>query len=208
MNKNEIEEELKELEKMSENVLVLNDAYSKGNSLLKELASITYYLLWSYIKSLVLLKLFIYSTFQCEKDFALGQLCVTINECLKHVIGYKTKDEKQRKNSLWIAKMGNFIINHPDMQEQYNSLKEKLLLFADKFDKGSELKAIRDIAIHGDEDIQIMRSLHLIPSSTVIQHLSEWENHINPTTHFVLTVFENECQREMNSYNAANSVNI
>ena len=56
MNKNEIDETLEELEKMSDNVLVLNDAYSKENPLLLELANITYYLLWNYTKSLIALK--------------------------------------------------------------------------------------------------------------------------------------------------------
>ena len=126
MNKNEIDETLEELEKMSDNVLVLNDAYSKENPLLLELANITYYLLWNYTKSLIALKMYLNSTFRCEKDFALSQICITINECLKHVIGFNTKDSKQRKDSIWIAKMGRFIVSHPEMQEHYNSLKEKL----------------------------------------------------------------------------------
>lgn len=208
MNKNEIDETLEELEKMSDNVLVLNDAYSKENPLLLELANITYYLLWNYTKSLIALKMYLNSTFRCEKDFALSQICITINECLKHVIGFNTKDSKQRKDSIWIAKMGRFIVCHPEMQEHYNSLKEKLLLFADKFDKGSVLKAVRDIATHGDKDIEKMRSLHQIPSSTIIQHLSEWGMYMQPTAHFAFTVFENECQREIDNRNVMNPVSL
>ena len=55
-------------------------AHAQGNQELTDLGNITYYILWNYAKSLIALKHFLSATLRCEQDFAIGELCVTINE--------------------------------------------------------------------------------------------------------------------------------
>ena len=82
----EINTAIDEIQNMCNNVLILYNAHAKGNPELTNLANLTYYLLWNYSKSLIAVKLLLSATSQNEQDFAKGQLCITINECIKLVI--------------------------------------------------------------------------------------------------------------------------
>ena len=99
MNTKGIVETLYGLQNMHNSVLVLYNAHAKGNQELTNLANLAYYLLWNYSKSLIELQIFLNASLSCEEDYAKGQLCTTINECLKHVIGFEIG---QRNKSLWI----------------------------------------------------------------------------------------------------------
>lgn len=137
------------------------------------------------------------ATTQYEQDFAKGQLCVTINECIKHVIGFETNNGKQRKESLWIQEMGDFISNHQYSSEQYNSLKKDWIGYANSFDGNLELKDMREIATHGDKKIENLIKLHTLSVSKIVHYLDEWGKIMLPTAHFAFTCFENECQQKM-----------
>ena len=94
INIKDITETLKGLQNMCNSVQILYEAYAKGNTELTNLANISFYLLWNYSKSMIELKILLNATLPCEEDFAKGQLCLTIDECIKHVIGFNTKDGK------------------------------------------------------------------------------------------------------------------
>lgn len=195
---NYLEETINGLQQMCDNVRVLYDAHAKGNTKLTKMANFAYYLLWNYSKSLIALKLLLSATTQSEQDFAKGQLCVTINECIKHVIGFDTDDGKLRKKSLWIQEMGYFISIHQQYSEQYNAVKKEWIRYADCFDSNIELKDIRDIATHGSKKIENLIKLHTLSVSNVVHYLDEWGKIMLPTAHFIFTCFENECHHGMN----------
>lgn len=192
-----LERTINDLQNMCDNVRVLYDAHAKGNTELTDLANLAYFLLWNYSKSLIVLKLLLSATTQSEQDFAKGQLCVTINECIKRIIGFETKKGTQREESFWIQEMGIFISTHQKYNEQYNTLKENWISFANSFDGNAGLKDMRDIATHGDKKIENLKKLHTLPVSNVVHYLDEWGKIMLPTAHFTLTCFENECQQEM-----------
>ena len=198
MNQTELIATLDELQDMCNNVLILYNAHDKGNQELTDLANMTYYILWNYTKFLIALKQFQNATLRCEQDFAIGELYITINECIKHVIGFKTDDGKHRNKSLWIKEMGNYILKHPVFKEKYITTKNMLIEFADSFKKNSDLKVIRDIAAHGDVKIEKLLKLHATPISIILQYMDDWGQCLMPVADFVFTCFESECQQEMN----------
>ena len=187
---NYLDEKIKELQKMCNNVIILYNKHAKGNQELTNLANLTYYILWNYLKSLTALKILFNASTQYEQDFAKGQLCVTINECIKRIIGFP----KQRKESFWIQEMENFISTHQRDKEQFITLKENWVTFADNFDGNAELRDMRDIATHGDKEIEKLIKLHTLPVSNVVHYLDEWGKNMLPTAHFVFSCFENECK--------------
>ena len=126
----------------------------------------------------------------------IGELCVVINECTKKIIGFRTG--KTRKESLWIDKIGRYITRHPELTQEYNSLKEKWISYADTDDTQGEIKDIRDIATHGDNELYKLIKLHDTSTSDVINYLDIWGKLMWPTANFVFTCFENECQQEIN----------
>lgn len=199
INPKDIVETLNGLQNMCNSVLVLYEAHAKGNQELTNLANLTYYLLWNYTKSIIELRLFLNSTLRLEQDLAKGQLCVTINESIKRIIGYKTKDGKLRKNSFWIKEMGVYVSKHPKLAEQYESLKESWERYADSFEKNRELKNIRDITTHGDKNLDMLMMLHNISDSVIIRYLHEWGQYMWSIANIAFTCFENECQQEMNN---------
>ena len=134
-------------------MLILYDAHAKGNPELTDLANMTGYLLWNYTKSLITLKHFQNAILRCEQDFAIGELCVVINVCTKKIIGFRTKDGKIRKDSFWIDKVGRYITRHPELIKEYSLLKERWISYADTDDTQGEIKTIRDIATHGDNEL-------------------------------------------------------
>lgn len=198
MNQKEVINTLNEVQNMSNNVLILYNAHAKGNQELTDLGNMTYYIIWNFAKSLIALKHLQSTTLRIEQDFAIGELYVTINECIKHVIGFKTADGNIRKKSLWVKEMGRYILKHPEKEEQYNKLKDLLVAFADSFPKGTELEELRNIATHGDTRIDELLKLHTTPNSKIFHHLDRWGKCILPAAHFALTCFEDECQNEMN----------
>ena len=198
MNQMELINTLDEIQNMCNNVLILYKVHAKGNQELTDLGNMTYYILWNYAKSLIALKHLLCTTLRYEQDFAIGELCVTINECIKHVIGFKTADGNIRKKSLWIKEMGKYILKHPEQEEKYNTLKAQLVAFADSFEKGHELEVIRNIATHGDTKVNELLKLHTTPISNIIKYLDRWGNLMLPTADFAFTCFENECQQIMN----------
>lgn len=197
-SQDELIETLDEIQNMCCYVLLLYDAYAKRNQELNDLANLTYYLLWNYSKSIIALKLFLNSALRSEQDFALGQICITINECTKKVIGYKTKDGKDRNGSIWINDMGRFISKHPELEDQYIKLKNGWILYADGFDNNEELRYIRNIATHGDRLIDNMMYLKELSATKVIHYLNAWDKNMRLTSDFVFMCFENECQCEIN----------
>ena len=195
MNQTELTDNLGNLQDMYNNVQILYNAHAKGNQELTDLANMTGYLLWNYTKSLITLKSFQNATLRCEQDFAIGELCVVINECTKKIIGFTGKT---RKESLWIDKIGRYITRHPELTQEYNSLKEKWISYADTDDTQGEIKDIRDIATHGDNELYKLIKLHDTSTSDVINYLNIWGKLMWPTANFVFTCFENECQQEIN----------
>lgn len=186
------------LQDMFNNVLILYNAHAKGNQELNELANMTGYLLWNYTKSLITLKHFQNATLRCEQDFAIGELCVVINECTKKIIGFKTKDGKVRKESLWIDKMGSYISTHPELATEYSSLKERWISYADVDNTQGAIKDLRDITTHGDNELYKLIKLHNTSISDVIKYLDKWGKIMWPTANLVFTCFENECKRKIN----------
>jgi hypothetical protein len=197
-NQNELVKTLEEIQDMCNNVLILYKAHAKGNQELTDLGNMTYYILWNFAKSLIALKHFQNATLNLERDFATGELCVTINECIKHVIGFKTFDGNIRKKSLWIKEMGKYILKHPEQEEKYNALKAQLVAFADNFEKGHELEVIRNIATHGDTKINVLLKLHTTSISNIIKYLDGWGNLMLLVANFAFMCFENECQQVIN----------
>ena len=195
MDKNYLEKQIKGLQDMCNNVIILYNEHAKGNQELTNLANLTYYILWNYLKSLTALKILFSASTQYEQDFAKGQLCVTINECTKHIIGFS----KQREESFWNQEMANFIYIHQKYKEQYIKLKENWVAFADGFDGNAKLKDFRDIATHGDKKIENLIKLHELSVFQIGHYLNEWEKIMLPTAHYIFTCFENECQQEMNN---------
>ena len=196
---NYLEETINGLQQMCDNVRVLYDAHAKGNTKLTKMANFAYYLLWNYLKSLIALKLLLSATTQSEQDFAKGQLCVTINECIKRVIGFEAKKGTQREECFWIQEMGIFISTHQQYSEQYYALKKEWIRYANSFDGNIDLKDMRDIATHGDKKIENLIKLHTLPVSNVVHYLDEWGKIMLPTAHFTFTCFENECQQVMDN---------
>lgn len=193
MDKNYLEKQIKGLQDMCNNVIILYNEHAKGNQELTNLANLTYYILWNYLKSLTALKILFSASTQYEQDFAKGQLCVTINECIKHIIGFETSS-KQRKESFWIQEMRSFTSTHQKYKEQYIKLKENWVTFADSFDGNARLKDFRDIATHGDKKIEDLIKLHTLPVSNVVHYLDEWGKIMLSTAHYTFTCFENECK--------------
>lgn len=194
----DITETLKGLQNMCNSVKILYEAYAKGNTELTNLANLSFYLLWNYSKSMIELKILLSATFPCEEDFAKGQLCLTIDECIKHVIGFNTKDGKNRKESLWMKEMGEYTSKHPEINKQYGLIKDSLILYADDFDKGCVLQEIRKIATHGDTKIDNLIKIHNLSRSEVLGYLAGWEKCMSPAANFAFTCFENECKRKIN----------
>lgn len=194
INSKDIVETLNELQDMCNSVLVLYDAHAKGNRELTNLANLTYYLLWNYSKSLIELQIFLNASLSCEEDYAKGQLCITINECLKHVIGFEIG---QRNKSLWTKEIGDYISMHPEMKEHYDPIKNGLIQYANIFEKGCTLQEIRKLATHGDKEIDNLIKIHNLSHSVVLRYLAGWEKCISPAANFAFTCFENECQQEI-----------
>lgn len=190
-----IAETLCGLQNMHNSVLVLYKAYAKGNHELTNLANLTYYLLWNYSKSLIELQIFLNASLSSEEDYAKGQLCITINECLKHVIGFEIG---QRNKSLWTTEMGDYISTHPEMKGQYDPIKNGLIQYADSFKKGCTLQEIRKLATHGDKVIDNLIKIHDLSHSEVLRYLAGWEKCMSPAANFAFSCFENECQQEIN----------
>ena len=186
---------INDLQNMCNSVLVLYDAHAKDNQELKKLANLAYYLLWNYSKSMIELQMLLNASLPCEKDFAKGQLCITINECLKHVIGFETN---QRKNSLWVKDMGEYILKQPEMKKQYSLIKDGLSLYADSFEKDCSLQEIRKLATHGDKEIDNLMKIRNLSHSEVFRYLTGWEKSLTPAANFAFSCFENECQQEIN----------
>lgn len=201
MNQTELIDTLEELQDMCNNVLILYNAHAQGSQELTDLANMTGYLLWNYTKSLIILKHFQNATLRCEQDFAIGELCVVINECTKKIIGFKTKDGKLRKESLWIDKIGRYITIHPELTKEYNLLKEKWLFYADAADIQGIIKDMRDIATHGDIKMDELIKLHNASISDIINYLDKWGKIMWTTANFVFICFENKCQQVMNITN-------
>lgn len=206
MESNVINNTLKSLEDMGNSILILYNAHAKGDKELTELANMTGYLLWNYTKSLITLNHFQNATLRCEQDFAIGELCITINECTKKIIGFKTKDGKVRKDSLWIDKMGSYISSHPELSNEYSSLKDWWISYADTVEIQGIVKDIRDIATHGDEKQEKLILLHNTSTSNVINYLDKWGKIMWSTANFVFTCFENECQQVMNNKIRSNTI--
>ena len=188
---------LDEIQIMFNNVLNLYNAHAKGNQELTDLANMTGYLLWNYSKSLITLKHFQNAVTRWEQDFAIGELCVVINECTKKIIGFETGNTRRERN-LWINKIGKFISRHPELTQEYNSLKERWVSYADTADIQGKIKDIRDITTHGDNELYKLNKLHDTSTSDIINYLYIWGKLMWPTANFVFTCFENECQQEMN----------
>ena len=187
---------LDEIQIMFNNVLILYNAHAKGNQELNDLANMTGYLLWNYSKSLITLKHFQNAVTRWEQDFAIGELCVVINECTKKIIGFKTED---RGKSLWIDKIGRYITTrYPELTQEYGLLKDKWVSYADTTDIQGKIKDIRDITTHGDNELYKLIKLHDTSTSDIINYLYIWGKLMWPTANFVFTCFENECQQEMN----------
>ena len=117
-----------DIQDMCNNVLILYKAYGKKNQELSDLANLAYNLLWIYSKSLIVLKMLLNSSVRCEQDYALGQICVTVNEGIKAVIGF-TPDK--RNTSLWIDKMGKYILEQVELKSQYD--KEQMFMACSQF---------------------------------------------------------------------------
>lgn len=201
MNQTELIDTLEEIQDMCKNVLILYNAHAQGNQELTDLANLTGYLLWNYTKSLITLKHLLNMTLRCEQDFAIGELCVVINECTKKIIGFKTKDGKNRKESLWINKMGRYITIHPELTKEYNLLKEKWIFYADSSYTQGIIKDLRDVATHGDIKIDELIKLHNASISDIINYLDNWGKIMQPTANFVFNCFENKCKQVMNITN-------
>ncbi len=195
MNQTEPTDNIGNLQDMCNNVLFLYNAHAKGNQELTDLANITGYMLWSYTKSLIALKYFQNAPLRHKQDFAIGELCVVINECTKKIIGFRTG--KARKESLWIDKIGRYITRHPELTQEYNSLKEGWISYADTTDIQMAIKDVRSITIHGVEKVDELIKLHDTSTSDVIDHLDIWGKLMWPTANLVFTCFENECQQEL-----------
>ncbi len=195
MNQKELVNNLNDIQSMCNNVLILYNAHAKGNQELTDLANVTFNILWSYAKSLVEIKLLLNATLRFEQDYAIGGLCITMNECTKKIIGYTTK---KRKESLWIDKFGKYITRHPELNKEYELLKEKWISFADTDTTNiqTKIKEIRDIMTHGDEKLDEFIILNNTPTSDVIKYLNDWGRLMWPTANMVFTCFENECQQE------------
>lgn len=194
MNQKEIVDNLNEIQSMGNHVLILYNAHAKGNKELTDLANVTFNILWSYAKSLVEIKLLLNATLRFEQDYAIGGLCITMNECTKKIIGYTTE---KRKKSLWIDKFGKYITRHPELNKEYKLLKEKWISFADKTDIQTKIKEIRDTMTHGDEKLDEYIILNNTPTSDVIKYLNDWGRLMWSTANMVFTCFENECKHEM-----------
>lgn len=197
MNQAELTDNLGSLQDMFNNVQSLFNAYARGNQELTDLANMTGYLLWNYTKSLITLKHFQNAALRWEQDFAIGELCVVINECTKKIIGFPTG--KTRKESLWIDKIGRYITSHPELIQEYSSLKERWIAYADTTDIQQTIKDIRDITIHGGEKFDELIKLHDTSTSDVINYLYIWGKLMWPTANLVFTCFENECQQVMDN---------
>ncbi len=200
MDQTELTDNLGYLQDMFNNVQFLYNAHAKGNQELTDLANITGYLLWNYTKSLIALKHFQNATLRCEQDFAIGELCVVINECTKKIIGFRTGDGKIRKESesLWTDKMGKYITKHRELAKEYSLIKESWISYADTDDMQGEIKNIRDITTHGDDKLDKLIKLRDTSISDVIKYFDKWGKIMWPTANFVFTCFENECQQEIN----------
>lgn len=200
MDQTELTDNLGYLQDMFNNVQFLYNAHAKGNQELTDLANITGYLLWNYTKSLIALKHFQNATLRCEQDFAIGELCVVINECTKKIIGFRTGDGKIRKESesLWTDKMGKYITIHRELAKEYSLIKESWISYADTDDMQGEIKNIRDITTHGDDKLDKLIKLRDTSISDVIKYFDKWGKIMWPTANFVFTCFENECQQEIN----------
>lgn len=196
MNQTELTDNLGNLQDMYNNVQILYNAHAKGNQELTDLANMTGYLLWNYTKSLITLKHFQNAAIRWEQDFAIGELCVVINECTKKIIGFRTGDT--RKKSLWIGQIGRYITRYLELTQEYNSLKERWISYADNTDIQMTIKDIRDITIHGGEKLDELIKLHDTPTSDIINYLDIWGKLMWPTANLLFTCFENECQQEIN----------
>ena len=198
MNQKETVDSLNEIQSMCNNVLILYNAYAKGNQELTDLANITFNLLWNYAKSLIELKLLLYSTSRFELDYAIWGLCVTINECTKKIIGYTTDNGKTRERRSWINKMAKYITKHPELNNEYNSLKEEWISYADTTDMQMKIKEIRDIMTHGVDQLDDFIILNNTSTSNILKYVDKWGKIMWPTANFVFTCFENECKQEIN----------
>lgn len=194
-NTNDLTNVIGEIDMMCKNVFILYNEQAKGNQELTNLANLSSCLLWNCSKSMIALKLFFDATTQCEIDFAIGQLCVTINECIKQIIGFNAN---RRRKCLWVKDMGEYISKHPEIMNQYNKIKDELILYASSFEKNCDLEIIRNIATHGVKEIEELIKIRNMSISEVSHFLAEWGNFIIPAANFSFTCFENECQQEMN----------
>lgn len=190
---------LDEIQNMYYNVLILYNAHAKGNQEFTNLANLTFYILWNYSKFIIVLKLFFTSTHRCEQDFAIGQLCVTINESIKHLIGFKTKKGRNWNKTMWIKCCGNYISNYPHLEQAYNDITDRLISFADNFENDSTLKNLRNIATHGDDTIPELLKLNQITFSVISHYLDGWGRCLRLASDFAFKCFIKECQHEMNN---------
>ena len=201
INSYHLVENLNGLQNICNSILVLYEAHAIEKQELTNLANLTYYLSWNCSKSIIELKTLLNATSNIEQDYAKGQLCVTINECIKHLIGFETDDGKVRKKNLWIKEMGKYISKHPEIEKQYKKIKDDLILYADSFEKGSNIEVVRNIAAHGDSKIDNLIKIHNLSSLEVLRYLDGLGKCMLPAANFAFNCFENECQQEMNNDN-------
>ncbi len=196
INNKEIIKIIDDIQDMCNNVLILYKAYGKKNQELSDLANLAYNLLWIYSKSLIVLKMLLNSSVRCEQDYALGQICVTVNEGIKAVIGF-TPDK--RNTSLWIGQMGKYILEQVELKSQYDKITNDLIRCADTIDHERQMKTIRDLATHGNSNIEELLKLHMVSNSEVFSYLDKWSRCLWPAANFAYVCFERECQQEKNN---------
>ncbi len=189
-NNKEIDDTLIEIQHMCDSVAVLYKFYAKSKCAeLEELGRFTYYLLWVNSIALIILKWFNNSSLRCEQDYALGQLCVIINESTKKIIGFS---EPTRKKCFWNEVMGAYTIKHPNELKDFNNLGDSLRSFAN-LPEQKTLKELREITTHGDKKIEELLRLRSLPTKDIIRFLGLWGDCMLPAANFAFRCFEKEC---------------
>ncbi|MDD3038129.1 hypothetical protein [Bacteroides sp.] len=145
--------------------------------------------------SFVLVKQYTAADQRWEEIFIAEQIYIKMNESLKKLIGFHKDGDRK---SYWIKIMGSYVQNHKELLEEYDTIKKKLIQYAQNEELQCYIKSYRNYAIHGDEDLdslKLFKEINEINIDYTFKLFTQWAEFLKSISAFISSCYKNEVEK-------------
>jgi hypothetical protein len=118
-----------------------------------------------------------------------------MNESIKKLIGFREDGDSK---SYWIKIMGSYVQDHQEFLEEYNTLKNELIRYAQNEALQGYIKSYRNYAVHGDEDLdsfKLFKELNEINIDHTFKLFMQWAEFLKNLSAFITLCYKNEFEK-------------